>query len=406
VHPAAAIDARLTFPPGDVPSHNLLKSLLGAWALAVCSAPETAAVETHLNDCTSCAEEALRLREAVGLLHSEQSLDLNPRLRAQVLAGCLDHRPPRIPVPEWARAYDAEAARLDALLSDMGESEWRAPVRLTWFDGQRLVGRDTTVAGVIGHLLAVDGTLATALGMPDPLGPHAPGSPVARTEALWRSESGASGSECSRPGASGSGYSGSERSDSGYSDSVREPWRAQTHALIRTASFAGSGIADLPVDFDGFALPMRDAFVNRAFACWVHAGDIAEAVAYPYDPPAPAHLKSMIDLYARLLPGALAERRRAGLAGPARRLVAAGAPGRTLHLEVEGSGGGHWYIALDSPAAVASPDQEVARIALDREAFHQLAAGHIAPQEAAAGQLGDAEAIRDVLFATASLSRL
>ncbi|MGO4425619.1 immediate early protein, partial [Streptomyces sp. MCAF7] len=77
---------------------------------------------------------------------------------------------------------------------------------------------------------------------------------------------------------------------------------------------------------------------------------------------------------------------------------------RTLHLEVEGSG--DWYIPLDSPAAQPSPEDAVAHIALDREAFYQLAAGHVPPQEAAAGQLGDPEAIRDVLFATASLSRL
>ena len=70
----------------------------------------------------------------------------------------------------------------------------------------------------------------------------------------------------------------------------------------------------------------------------------------------------MIDLAARLLPGALADRRRAGLAAPPRRLVEAGAPGRTLHLEVEGNGGGHWYIALDSPAAVGTAGPRRSRI--------------------------------------------
>ncbi len=79
---------------------------------------------------------------------------------------------------------------------------------------------------------------------------------------------------------------------------------------------------------------------------------------------------------------------------------------RTLHLEVEGNGGGHWYIALDSPAALGTPDRTVAHIALDSAEFCQLAAGHISPEEAAAGQHGERDAIRDVLFATASLSRL
>ncbi|MGW4006681.1 zf-HC2 domain-containing protein, partial [Streptomyces nigra] len=58
-------------PDAPVPAleHRVLKSLLGAWALAACSPEETAAVEEHLGDCGGCADEALRLREAVGLLH-------------------------------------------------------------------------------------------------------------------------------------------------------------------------------------------------------------------------------------------------------------------------------------------------------------------------------------------------
>ncbi|MEU1665837.1 maleylpyruvate isomerase N-terminal domain-containing protein [Streptomyces sparsogenes] len=375
-----------TPPPAPQLSHAVLKSLLGAWALAACSPEETAAVEAHLNHCNPCADEALRLREAVGLLHTEQSLDLDPLLRSRVLAGCLGRRPARIPVPDWAGVYDAEAARLDALLRDMGEAEWRAPVRLRWFDGRRQVGRDTTVAGVIGHLMAVDGILAASLGLPDPLGADAPGDPEARTEAYW--------------------HGGPERSPEAAAEpeAVREPWREQGHALVRTVSFAGRGARMRPVPYGGFSLPLRDSFVDRAFECWVHAGDIAEAIDYPYEPPASAHLRRMVDLCARLLPDALAQRRRAGLAGPPRRLGAAGEPGRTLHLEVEGSG--HWYIPLDSPAALPSEAETVARIALDREAFYQLAAGHVPPEEAAAGQIGDPEAIRDVLFATASLSRL
>lgn len=151
---------------------------------------------------------------------------------------------------------------------------------------------------------------------------------------------------------------------------------------------------------------MCDSFLDRAFGCWVHAGDIADAVDYPYEPPSARHVHQLIDLATRLLPTTLAHRRRAGLASPAQKLVEAGAPGRTLHLEVEGSGGGHWYIPLDSPAALGAKEHTVAHIALDSTEFCQLAAGHVSPEEAAAGQDGEREAIRDVLFATASLSRL
>ncbi|MFJ9415695.1 zf-HC2 domain-containing protein [Streptomyces sp. NPDC101227] len=380
-------------PPGSAPlpspaapPHRVLKSLLGAWALAACSAEETTAVETHLTDCASCADEALRLRGAVGLLHPADSLDLDPLLRSRVLEGCLGRRPARIPVPEWATPYDAETAKLDALLRDMGEAEWRAPVRLRWFEEERAVERETTVAGVIGHLMTVDGLVATALGLPDPLGPDAPPGapgPTTRTEAYWR----AAGEEPGRLATHG-------------------PWRDQSYALIRTVSFADGGVGELAVPYGRLRLPMRDSFLDRAFGCWVHAGDIADAVDYPYEPPAARHVHQLVDLATRLLPTALAGRRRAGLAAPPRQLVEAGAPGRTLHLEVEGSGGGHWYIPLDSPAALGTKEHTVAHIALDSAEFCQLAAGHVSPEEAAAGQHGEREAIRDVLFATASLSRL
>ncbi|MFJ8664419.1 zf-HC2 domain-containing protein [Streptomyces sp. NPDC093600] len=370
-------------PPPSLLTHAVLKSLLGAWALSACSAEETQAVEEHLTECAPCADEALRLRDAVGLLHAERDLDLDPLLRSRVLENCLGRRPARIPVPVWATPYDAESARLDALLRDIGESEWHAPVRLKWFEGDGPVSRRTTVAGVIGHLLTVDGLVSTALGLDDPLGVAGRDlTPTERTEAYWR----------------GAYHPPTRR--------IREPWREQTHTLIRTVSFAGRGVADLTVTYGDFALPLRDSLLERAFECWVHADDIANAVDYPYEPPSGAHLHGMIDLAARLLPAALADRRRSGLAGPPRHLVAAGAPGRSLHLEVEGAGGGHWYIALDSPAAVGSPDHAVAQVAMDGVEFCQLVAGHVPPEEAAAGQDGDREAIRDVLFAAANLSRL
>ncbi|NED75002.1 MDMPI N domain containing protein, partial [Streptomyces sp. SID9944] len=105
----------------------------------------------------------------VGLLHPPESLDLDPGLRTRVLEGCLERRPARIPVPAWAAPYDAETARLDALLQDIRDSEWHAPVRLRWFEGESAASRRTTVAGVIAHLMSVDGLVAVALGLADPL---------------------------------------------------------------------------------------------------------------------------------------------------------------------------------------------------------------------------------------------
>ncbi|MEU6817153.1 maleylpyruvate isomerase N-terminal domain-containing protein [Streptomyces sp. NPDC046860] len=362
----------------DLP-HEVLRSLLGAWALAACSAAETEAVEEHLGECGACADEARRLREAVGLLHRPESLEVDPTLRNRVLENCLRRRPPRIPVPDWAASYDAETARLDALLRDFGDAEWHTPVRLRWFEAGVPATRRTTVAGVIAHLLSVDGMVATALGLEDPLtetaagagpGPGAAG-PAERTEAFWRA------------------------SHFPQTRAVRGRWRDQSHRLLRTVSFTG-GAGGLPVGYGDFTLPLRDAMVDRAFECWVHAEDIANAVHYPYDPPAPRHLSSMIELAARMLPLAVAAHRGAA---PAR------TPARSLRLEIEGAAGGQWLIPLDSPAGPV-PEHEVAHVALDGVEFCRLAAGHLTPEETTAGQRGDREAIRDVLTATASLSRM
>ena len=384
--PLPELDASESRPVPLVLEHRVLKALLGAWALAACSADETVAVEEHLGECGACADEALRLRGAVGLLHPVEPLDLDPGLRTRVLTGSFDRRPPRIPVPVWATPYDAETARLDALLQDIGDAEWHAPVRLRWFDGVGPTSRRTTVAGVIAHLLTVDGLVAAALGLDDPLTGETTKAttPASRTEAYWKS------------------------SPFPPTRSIRSPWREQSHNIVRTVSFTGGTTGKLAVSYGDFELPLHDAMLDRAFECWVHAEDIADAVDYPYQPPSPRYLNRMIDLAARMLPVVLAERRRHGLASPlsGRHLVAAGDPGRSLRLEIEGHGGGEWLIALDSPGAVGSAEREVAHIALDGVEFCHLAAGHVSPEEAAAGQLGDREAIRDVLFATASLSRM
>src|SRR5690606_19698533 len=114
--PAAGASGVVPRPAPAVLDHRVLTSLLGAWALAACAPEEAAAVEDHLGECGSYADEALRLRAAVCLLQRPASLDVDPCLRTRVLDSCLERRPPRIPVPDWAAAYDAETARLDALL--------------------------------------------------------------------------------------------------------------------------------------------------------------------------------------------------------------------------------------------------------------------------------------------------
>ncbi|WP_419995558.1 anti-sigma factor family protein [Streptomyces boninensis] len=189
----------------DPHPHSRLQQLLGVWALDACSPDETAEVDAHLEGCPNCAREAEELRGAVRLLYPHIDLELPPTLRAEVLGACLQARPPQVAVPDYARPYDAETARLD--------------------------------------------------GLPDPLAPSGrpAGRPQERTEALRKQLD--------------SGFQAAGTPASGKPGGMRDTWRQHSYELIRTCSFSGGGIADIAVPYgDGIMLPLRLALLDRAFA--------------------------------------------------------------------------------------------------------------------------------------------
>ena len=372
----------------DSDAHARLQSLLGAWALGACSTEEAAEVDAHLVGCADCAREAGQLRSATVLLHPHMDLDLPSTLRAEVIGACLSARPPQVAVPDYVQPYDAEAARLDALLSDLDASEWAAQVELEWFDGADSTSRKTSVAGVLGHLLAVDGAVAASLGLPDPVEPGTTAStdPKDRTEALWKQ---------AMPFA-----------ESGP-DTLRDTWRDHAYELIRTCSFSGNGVADIAVPYgEGIVLPLRLALLDRAFETWIHATDIADAVAYPYPPPVPEHLRTLVGVAVQMLPSILAARRQAGLASPPLPTLDPTAGPRSLHLTIEGESGGDWYLQVDDPESAAGPDNCVGEVVLEEVEFCRLSAGRLRPQDVVVGQQGDRVVLTELLYATASMSRL
>ncbi|MBF9072142.1 zf-HC2 domain-containing protein [Streptacidiphilus fuscans] len=373
--------------------HEALRSLLGAWALDACRPDEAARLEAHLADCPSCAEEAHRLRDAAGWLSSDEPLDPDPGLRRQVMAGCLEIRDADFRVPSYADPYVAETARLDALLRDLGELDWLEQAQLTWHGGSE----QRRPAEVLSHLAAVDGVLADALGLPDPLdrvtepkpaeAADGPGGHVdvlvARTTALREAQS-------RRP-----------------PESVRAMWRAQTRAVVETAALAAEAdpvVAEDGVDYGAFELRVADSFLDRAFECWIHADDIAEAVSYPYHPPRGAHMRQLIGLAVRLLPLAMSALRASGEATSPDPVP--GEQSRVVKLIVEGRGEGEWLIPIDAPGWVPPTDVEpTATLAIDGVEFCFLCAARRDPHRVPVGIKGDAPAARDLLAAARLLSR-
>jgi uncharacterized protein (TIGR03083 family) len=352
-------------------SHEDLRTLLGAWALDACPPDEAELLESHLPDCSSCSQEAAQLRDAAGWLSADEPLDPEPGLRAAVLSRCLERRAPAIRVPEWAEPFVAETARLDALLRDLGELDWRETVTLRWWNGTE----ECSPAEVLSHLAAVDGLLAPLLGLPDP----AAGAPepaegellAVRTAYLRRLN----------------------RSRS--PETVRVAWRAQTRRLVERAALLGDTAGDRLVDYGAFQLPLRDAFLDRAFETWIHGEDIAEAVGYPVHPPRGPHLRQLVGLAVRMLPQLLGGLR------PREEKP------RVLRLLVEGRGGGEWLVPLDAlePPAAAADLEPTATIAVDGVEFCQLCAGHTPPDRLPVGLTGDSALAREVLRAVPLLSR-
>ncbi|AXI78136.1 maleylpyruvate isomerase N-terminal domain-containing protein [Peterkaempfera bronchialis] len=384
--PAAA-----PLPPDE---HEAVRGLLGAWALDACPPDETALLEDHLTGCAPCATEAARLRDAAGWLSADEPLDPVPELRSQVLEGCLGRRVPDVRVPGWASPYAAETAKLDALLRDLGPSEWLERAEVPWHGGTEW----WLPAEVLCHLAAVDGFVGRAYGMDDlvPGGDAAP-EPEPEPDRPWAAVS-----------------DRTERLISAHGrrapEAVRALWREQTRALVRAAALAGPDGGGVAVDYGDVRIPARDAFVDRAFECWIHADDVARAVDYPYEPPSARHLRQMIDLAARMLPAALDGLRGGPHGGAEAGAEAANGRPRVVKLVIEGPAAGEWLIPLGAaePPADAGPppdSEPVASLAVDGLEFCYLAAAHRDPDRMAVGQHGDSAAVREMLHAAPLLSR-
>ncbi len=360
--------------------HEALRGLLGAWALRACPQGEGAELERHFADCPDCAEEGARLRHAATRLSADAPLDQPDGLRQQVIDFCLSRRTAELPLAPWAGPYAAETAKLDALLRDLGREEWQEVAELPWHGG--VLRRRP--AEVLDHLAAVDGLLAAALGLPDPVPADEARVPAQRIG----------------PAEPWAGLQDrSERLSALHEDwspdAVRTHWRRQSLEIIRTVDPQSR----VEVDYGFARLPVQDAFVDRALECWIHGEDVARAVDYPYPGPSPQHLRRMIDLAARMLPVALAGRRVTAYAGTG----VESRPGRRLKLVIEGPAAGEWLIPLD-PAAAEEPET-VAELVIDGVEFCQLAAAHRDPARLPVGEYGDREAIREVLTALPLLSR-
>jgi uncharacterized protein (TIGR03083 family) len=242
------------------------------------------------------------------------------------LTAALDRRPAGFPDPEALPAaavpYAAEVGKLDRLLREVTAEQWRAKV----------LGEQTT-HGLVEHLSGHDAMLAASLQL---------AVPAAST----------------RP---------------------HHAWRDLAFGLLRHALHAPlTG----RVDFGGLSMPLRNAYLGRAFETWIHADDIRLAIGRPTDPPRPEHLRDLADLHIRSLPAAL-------------RLSGRTPPDRTARVRLTGAFTHDWHIPLSRSAPTDSAP--AVTIAADALEFCYLAANRRAPGTVPMTVTGDQTIADDLL---------
>ncbi|PZG24481.1 hypothetical protein C1I98_35615 [Spongiactinospora gelatinilytica] len=290
----------------------------------------------------------------------ERTSDMDPsRLRSALLAvvrGGPGRRPAHR-VPAYAAPYASRVAALDVLLTALPASGWTAVVVHGW-----------TPAGVAGHLMAVDGLLAAALGAPV-IGPSAAGDdPEARTDQVLDALR-------DRPGAEAAAR-----------------WREQAAALCHHLDTAGSIPGEEErITAAAVTMRLRDHLAMRAYETWMHSEDIcsgaAEGLRLPL--PVPDHVHTLSQFGCRMLRTSMM-------------IAAGGAPDeRAARITLTGPGGGTRVVRFGRERV-----EPAAEIEMDVIDFCFLLGDRLGPDEVQATVTGDPGLARDVLTAAPLVTRL
>ncbi|MEU8136971.1 maleylpyruvate isomerase family mycothiol-dependent enzyme [Streptodolium elevatio] len=194
-------------------------------------------------------------------------------VRGRVVAEALRRREPSIPTGAHARAFAEAFAGLDALLRDLSSEEWATQVVHDWDVQQTVV-----------HLMAGDGAVCAAAGVPEAIrlppyeGPFASmqhfGGPVGEWEGRSR-------------------YIMARHHGRPYRMSWHA-WRAQARSLLKCR--AARERDETPVQYAGRILPLADAYLARGFETWLHADDIGRAVGRRFPEPSPEPMALLVEL--------------------------------------------------------------------------------------------------------------
>ncbi|WP_367324091.1 maleylpyruvate isomerase family mycothiol-dependent enzyme [Streptomyces sp. HUAS ZL42] len=332
--------------------HDGVRDLLAAWAFGALPPAEERTVLPHLAECDSCAAEAARLRDTVGLLDGPTpggSAPGGPALDA-VLSVAVRARPAVPRVAEHAAPYAAAVSALRVLLPEAA-GRWTTPVVHDW-----------DVHATVAHLIAADEQLAELLGLAARVPPSRMPEGTGPDDAWNRRTADVIAHERGRT-----------------PEETVAAWSAQAAGLLATPEARDHERAARAMTLMGLRLPVAEHFLVRAFETWIHTDDIGRALGLTVPPPPEEHLGRLVRLAVRILGAAL---------GPT-------APPVLFAVE----GADEWVLG--------SADEPVrAELALDPVDFCLLVGGRYAPDAVPRTESGDAGVVHDVLERAASLSWL
>lgn len=184
---------------------------------------------------------------------------LSAAVRDRVMTEAARKRPPAERTAPHAQVYAHAVAALDALLGDLSPEEWTTPVIHDW-----------DVHLTVAHLLAGDGALCSAAGVPEAHPYDAAQDWDARSRAVLARHTGKPHRE------------------------TRDAWRDQARALL--AAPAAHEPCDTRLSYAGAPMTLTDAYLARGFETWLHGDDIGRAVGRAVPEPLPETMPTLVAL--------------------------------------------------------------------------------------------------------------
>ena len=316
-------------------------------------------MQSHRDDHRSDGDDPLDL--LAGDIAAAEVLGLSvahvprPGLRGEVLAAAFAARG-----PDAAGAGGVVAAPTEALARTIADVR-SLVASMDPADATRITVEGWTIAGLLGHLTAIEEHFGATLG--------------------WWPEAGQVADEHDHLAMT---VPAVRVAESLPYEEVRSCWEDTSDRVVARLGSLEDRLAER-VDFHGFDFSIRSLLIARTFEVWTHGEDICRALGRPPVVLDTARLRMMTAAAVGALPIGM--------------LLTGAAPrGRSVRVVLTGEGGGAWVQALELGAPPGDP---AATIVVDAVEFCRVAAKRLVADDVELSIVGDADLAAEALSAVA-----